>query len=62
VLPRLKFVRIERLPREIRYALEEWALILFAVGIALLLLATLEAQLARAAPAPPTEISWRVTP
>ena len=44
---RQKLFRIERVPRGIRYALEDWAPILFAVGVALLLLATLETQLAR---------------
>jgi len=52
MLPRLKHFRIYRLPREIRYALEDWAPFLFAVGLALLLLATLKAQLARAAEFP----------
>jgi hypothetical protein len=43
----LKFFRFERMPPEIRHALEDWAPILFAVGVALLLLATLQAQLGR---------------
>jgi hypothetical protein len=45
---RWKFLLIDRVPREVREALEDWAGILFAIGIALLLLATLQAQLARA--------------
>ncbi len=52
---RLKHFRIERVPRELRDALEDLAPILFAVGVALLLLATLEAQLARAASVPTHE-------
>ena len=47
MLSRLKSIRLERLPREIRDTLEDWAPILFAIGVALLLFATLEAQLAR---------------
>ncbi len=46
---RFKFLLIDRVPREVREALEDWAGILFAIGIGLLLLATLQAQLARAA-------------
>jgi Ca-activated chloride channel family protein len=49
---RLKLFRIERVPHEIRHALEDWAGTLFAIGVALLLLATLKAQLARAAEFP----------
>ena len=40
------------MPHEIRHALEDWAGILFAIGVALLLLATLKAQVARAAEFP----------
>src|SRR5512143_2462940 len=49
---RLKYFRIDRVPHEIRHALEDWAGILLAIGVALLLLATLKAQLARAAEFP----------
>ena len=54
---RLKLFRIERVPHEIRHALEDWAGTLFAIGVALLLLATLKAQLARAAQLPVYEVS-----
>ena len=48
---RLKLFRIE-LSDDVRMVLEDWAGILFAIGIGLLLLATLNAQTARAAEFP----------
>jgi hypothetical protein len=46
---RLKLFRIERVSDDVRMVLEDWAGILFAIGVGLLLFATLKAQLARAA-------------
>ena len=53
---RLKLFRIERVSDDVRMVLEDWAGILFAIGVALLLLATLKAQLARAAQLPVYEL------
>jgi Ca-activated chloride channel homolog len=50
--PRARRLRIERVPSELRSTLEELAKLLFAIGIALLLYATLKGQLARAAEFP----------
>ena len=49
---RLKLFRIERLSDDLRLALEDWAGILFAIGVGLLLFVTLKAQLAHAAEFP----------
>ena len=49
---RPKLFRIERVPHDVRLFLEDWAGILFAIGVGLLLLATLQAQMARAAEFP----------
>src|SRR5690348_16263907 len=49
---RLKLFRIDRVPQDVRLILEDWAGILFAIGVGLLLYATLHVQLARAAEFP----------
>ena len=49
---RLKLFRIARVSDDLRLVLEDWAGILFAIGVGLLLFATLKAQLARAAEFP----------
>ena len=49
---RLKLFRIDRVPQDVRLLLEDWAGILFAIGVGLLLYATLHTQLARAAEFP----------
>jgi Ca-activated chloride channel homolog len=49
---RARRLRIERVPSELRSTLQELATLLFAIGIALLLYATLKGQLARAAEFP----------
>src|SRR6476661_1298507 len=49
---RLKLFRFERVSDDLRLVLEDWAGILFAIGVGLLLFATLKAQLARAADFP----------
>ncbi len=49
---RPRLFRIERVPHEVRSVLEELATLLFAIGVALLLFATLKGQLARAAEFP----------
>lgn len=60
---RLKLLRIERVSPDVRLVLQDWAGILFAIGIGLLLIGTLHSQLARAeAPASPefSSVSPRV--
>ena len=49
---RLKLFRLERVSDDVRIIFEDWAGILFAIGVGLLLLATLKAQIARAAEFP----------